>query len=147
MTKPMSAPVLSNSLDMLVKSPLNQVDDEMLVSAAKEFWYSNLSLESALRSFLAKRPDELAVRRAGYLFERFTRFSCATDDRVSEALAALKLVSRARPAVAAPNVGVSPRRFDALAATWGLSEGLGLKAQALLPFQTRHFEATQRAVA
>jgi hypothetical protein len=147
MTKPMSAPVLSDSLDMLVKNPLNQVDDELLVSAAKEFWYSDLSLETALSSFLAKRPDNVAVRRVGYLFERLTRFACATDDRVSEALTALKLVSGARPAVAVPNTGVSSRRFDALAATWGLTEGLGLKAQALLPFQTRHYEATQRAVA
>ena len=27
--------------------------------------------------------------------------------------------------------------------SWGLSEGLGLKVQALMPFQTRHYEAEQ----
>ncbi|MBC3302512.1 hypothetical protein H0Z09_15395 [Pseudomonas sp. SWRI18] len=35
-------------------------------------------------------------------------------------------------------------RRDDLAVSWGLSEGLGLKAQALMPFQTRHYEAEQR---
>ncbi len=35
MAKPFNAPVLSSALDTLVKSPLNQADDEALVCAAK----------------------------------------------------------------------------------------------------------------
>jgi len=38
-------------------------------------------------------------------------------------------------------------RRDELAMSWGLSEGLGLKVQTLMPFQTRYYAAEQRAAA
>ncbi|MBA1293844.1 hypothetical protein G7025_10785 [Pseudomonas lurida] len=147
MAKPFNGPVLSSALDTLVKSPLNQADDETLVSAAKAVWYSDMNIVGEVESFLDAHSSELELRRAGYLLERFTRFSCVTDSRVKEALKALELFS-----VSATKQDVKPQgtvalrsRRDELAASWGLSEGLGLKAQALMPFQTRHYEAQQRA--
>lgn len=146
MTKPFNAPVLSSALDTLVKSPLNQADDAALVSAAKAVWYSDANLVGEVRAFLKAHSSEVELRRAGYLLERFTRFSCATDTRVMEALKALELFSAsAAKQEVKPQGAVALRsRRDELALSWGLSEGLGLKAQALMPFQTRHYEAEQR---
>lgn len=139
-TKRHSATVLSTELERLAKLPLDQADDAVLVRVARAFWYSADSLETALNSFLHKRRSDVEVRRAGYLFERLTQFTCATDSRVSEANRALNLVVSHKPS----DVVATKGRVDRLALSWGLDKGLGLKVQALLPYQTRHFEATQR---
>lgn len=146
MAKPFNAPVLSSALDTLVKHPLNQADDDTLVSAAKAVWYSDVNLVGEVKRFLDGHSSELEVRRAGYLLERFTRFSCVTDSRVLEALEALELfsASASKPNVKPLGTVALRSRRDELAVSWGLSEGLGLKAQALMPFQTRHYEAQQR---
>ncbi|WP_262138408.1 hypothetical protein [Pseudomonas sp. Marseille-Q5117] len=138
-TKRPSATVLSTELERLAKRPLDQADDAVLVRAARAFWYSNDNLETALNSFLRTRRSDVEVRRAGYLLERLTQFTCATDARVSEANRALDLV------VAHKKSGIIAKgRVDRLALSWGLEKGLGLKVQALMPYQTRHFEASQR---
>lgn len=146
MAQPFNGPVLSSALDTLVKQPLNQADDDALVSAAKAVWYSDVNLVGEVRDFLDGHSSELEVRRAGYLLERFTRFSCVTDSRVLEALDALELFSASASKQDVKPLGIVALRSrrDELAASWGLSEGLGLKAQALMPFQTRHYEAQQR---
>lgn len=147
MAKPVSDQVLSTALDILVKSPLNHADDAALESAAKAVWYSNADVMNAAQAFLSQHSDELEVRRAGYLLERFTRFSCVTDSRVSEVFKALELFLLSTPKHEVPSqtaVALRKRR-DELALSWGLNEGLGLKAQTLMPFQTRHYEAEQRA--
>jgi len=151
MTKPPSGHVLSSALDTLVKKPLNQADDVALVSAAKAIWYSDSNLESEVTAFLNCHTDEVEVRRAGYLLERFTRFTrftCLSDLRVLETLNVLELFAHSTSVQAVMLQTVTPlrRRRDELAVSWGLSEGLGLKAQALMPFQTRHYEAEQRAM-
>ncbi|WP_095146450.1 MULTISPECIES: hypothetical protein [unclassified Pseudomonas] len=151
MAKPLNGHVLSSTLDTLVKCPLNQADDAALVSLAKTVWYSNSNsnsnLESEVRAFLRRHTSEVEVRRAGYLLERLTRFACVSDSRVSETFSALELFSSSTPKQEVkPQAAVSLRkRRDELAAIWGLSEGLGLKAQTLMPFQTRHYAAEQRA--
>ena len=146
MAKPINGPVLSSALDTLVKNPLNQADDDALVSAAKAVWHSDVNLVGEVRNLLDGHSSELEVRRAGYLLERFTRFSCVTDSRVLEALEALELfsASASKPYVKPLGTVALRSRRDELAVSWGLSEGLGLKAQALMPFQTRHYEAQQR---
>ncbi|MFD2884738.1 hypothetical protein ACFS4T_28670 [Pseudomonas lini] len=83
-------------MDTLVKRPLNQADDAALVSAAKAVWYSKLNLESEVTAFLNCHSDEVEVRRAGYLLERFTRFACVSDSRVSETLNAIELFLHTR---------------------------------------------------
>jgi hypothetical protein len=130
---------LSTQLTVLTKLPLDQADDAALVSAAQAVWYSDGSLENALAGFLQTPHSEMEVRRAGYLLERFTQFTCATNARVSEAYRALGLIAGSKVA----NVKCKGR-VDQLALSWGLEQGLGLKVQALLPFQTRHYEASQR---
>ncbi|MGY2684065.1 hypothetical protein [Pseudomonas tolaasii] len=146
MAKPFNGPVLSSALGTLVKSPLNQADDDALVSAAKAVWYSDANLVGEVKDFLDAHSSELELRRAGYLLERFTRFSCVTDNRVVEALHALELFSATASKQDVKPLGVVALRSrrDELALSWGLSEGLGLKVQALMPFQTRHYEAQQR---
>ncbi len=146
--KPINGPVLSDALDMLVKSPLNQADDSALVSAAKAVWYSDTSLVGEVKAFLEVHSSEVELRRAGYLLERFTRFSCATDSRVVEVLKVLELFQAAASKQEVKRQGTVAlgSRRDELAVSWGLSEGLGLKAQALMRFQTRHYEAEQRSV-
>jgi hypothetical protein len=130
-------------LDTLVKSPLNQADDAALMSAAKAVWYSDLNLESEVAAFLNGHTDPVEVRRAGYLLERFSRFACVSDIRVSETLNVLELFAHSTSNQVATLEEVAPlrRRRDELAVSWGFSEGLGLKAQTLMPFQTRHYEA------
>jgi hypothetical protein len=147
MSKSFDDHVLSSALDTLVRSPLDQADGVALVSAAKEVWYSEANLESEIKTFLKSHSDEVELRRAAYLLERFTRFACVSDNRVSETLHALELFT---PTTLKQNVisqqAVSLRnRRDELAVAWGLKESLGLKVQALMPFQTRHYEAEQRA--
>lgn len=147
MKSPVDGHVLSSALDTLVKNPLNQADDAALVNAAKAVWYSSSNLESEVTAFLNCHTDEVELRRAGYLLERFTRFACVSDSRVSEALSALQLFAHSTCRQAVIPLAVAPlrRHRDELAVSWGLSEGLGLKAQTLMPFQTRHYEAEQRA--
>ena len=148
MKSPVDGHVLSSALDTLVKNPLNQADDAALVNAAKAVWYSSSNLESEVTAFLNCHTDEVELRRAGYLLERFTRFACVSDSRVSEALNALELFAHSTSHQEATPQAVTPlcRRRDELAISWGLSEGLGLKAQTLMPYQTRHYEAEQRAM-
>ncbi|WP_033063890.1 hypothetical protein [Pseudomonas sp. GM18] len=148
MTKPANGHVLSSALDTLVKRPLNQADDAALVSAAKAVWYSKLNLESEVSAFLSRHSDEVELRRAGYLLERLTRFSCVSDSRVSETFNALEffVYSTSRQEIKLQTAVPLRRCCDELAAAWRLSEGLGLKAQVLMHFQTRHYEAEQREV-
>ncbi|WP_257153438.1 hypothetical protein [Pseudomonas sp. ICMP 561] len=140
-TKRMTPTVLSNELDLLAKRPLDQADDAVLVRAARAFWYSSDSLETALSFFLLKQRSDVEVRRAGYLLERFTQFTCASDARVTEAHRALSLVTSRKQGASAV---VAKGRADHLADSWGLEKGLGMKVQVLQPYQSRHFEATQR---
>lgn len=140
--------VLADALELLGRSPLNQADNDTLISAAQEVWYTHSSLESEIRFFLTRSPNEVAVRRAGYLLEKLTRFSCLSDERATETLSSLGLLLKQFRNV--KNVGYSQGtrlrdRRDELAASWGLNEGLGLKVQALLPYQTRHYAATRNA--
>ncbi|MVV47770.1 hypothetical protein EJA72_05840 [Pseudomonas sp. PB120] len=148
MTKLLVGQALSSALDTLVKSPLSQADDAALVSAAKAVWYSDSNLEREVTAFLQCHSDELEVRRAGYLLERFTRFACVSDIRVSETLNALELFahSTSRPLETSSVAARLRLRRDELAVSWGLSEGLGLKVQTLMPYQTRHYEAEQRSM-
>jgi hypothetical protein len=138
--------LLSDAMARLAGQPLSQADDDALVSLAHQVWYEHSSMESELRRFLASHPEELAVRRAGYLLERLTRFPCATDDRVRETLQALSLLICGFPRAAEGHEAAQVRlrdRRDELALSWGLNEGLGLKVQTLLPYQTRHYAAAR----
>ncbi|WP_433767529.1 hypothetical protein [Pseudomonas putida] len=148
MTKPLDGHVLSSALDTLVRSPLDQADDVALISAAKAVWYSDSNLECEVSVFLSCHNDDLQLRRAGYLLERFTRFACVSDTRVSETLNALELFARStsRKEMAAHTGMPLNQRRDVLAISWGLDEGLGLKAQTLMPYQTRHYAAEQQAL-
>lgn len=138
--------VLSETLNTLGQDPLDQADDEALVSLAHEVWYEHSSVDSELRLFLARDPDEVAARRVGYLLEKLTRFPCATDDRAVETLTALALLSKRFPRQDEldPPEGVRLRDLrDELAVSWGVNEGLGPKIQTLLPYQTRHYAASR----
>ncbi|AIN61999.1 hypothetical protein EON09_00025 [Pseudomonas soli] len=141
MAKRLDGNLFTSALDKLARSPLNEADDSTLVHVAQAVWYSDVDLVSAARAFLRCHPDELQVRRVGYLLEKLTRFSCASVHRVMDTRHALELFPHAMPIAQSPTA-VRKRR-DELAASWGLDEGLGLKAQALLPYQTRHYEARQ----
>ncbi|WP_226507504.1 hypothetical protein [Pseudomonas sp. MWU16-30317] len=124
-------------LGILVQQPLNQVNEFALVNAATAFWYSDIDLEVEIRCFLEPGRSELELRRAGYLIERLTRFPCLSDERAVIALARLPCWFphlRQESEAGLP----SSRRIDALAMSWGLLKGLGLKAQVILPYQTRH---------
>ncbi|SDG05247.1 hypothetical protein [Pseudomonas abietaniphila] len=146
MTKPSDRHILSEALDSLGRGPLSLADDETLISAAQEVWYEHSSLESELRLFLARSPDEVAVRRAGYFLEKLTRFTCLSEERASEALYSLSLLLkryRSQDELSdTPGARLRERR-DRLALCWGLDEGLGLKIQTLLPYQTRHYAASR----
>ena len=143
MANPLDRHILSEALDRLGRSPLNQADDDTLISAAHEVWYEHFSLDVELRFFLTRSPDEVAVRRAGYLLEKLTRFTCLSDDRASETLQLLSVLLknyRHEESSEVPGTRLSERR-DELAVAWGLTEGLGIKAQTLLPYHTRHYAA------
>jgi hypothetical protein len=146
MVDPADRHVLFETLNKLGQEPLNQADDETLVSLAHEVWYEHSSVDSELRLFLARDPDEVAARRVGYLLEKLTRFPCATDDRAFETLNALALLSKRFPRQDEldPPDGARLRDLrDELAVSWGLNEGLGPKIQTLLPYQTRHYAASR----
>jgi hypothetical protein len=146
MVDPTDGHVLSETLNKLGQEPLDQADDETLVSLAHEVWYEHSSVDSELRLFLARDPDEVAARRVGYLLEKLTRFPCATDDRAVETLTALALLSQRFPRQDEldPPEGVRLRDLrDELAVSWGVNEGLGPKIQTLLPYQTRHYAASR----
>jgi hypothetical protein len=135
--------VLADALARLGTAPLSQADDDTLVSLAHEMWYEHASLDTELRLFLQSNPDEVMMRRVGYLLEKMTRFPCMTDERAFETLRTLEtLLNRYRGDEVIPVPGTRLRdRRDELAASWGLTEGLGAKVQTLLPYQTRHYAA------
>ncbi|SEP94727.1 hypothetical protein SAMN03159444_00775 [Pseudomonas sp. NFACC02] len=146
MTQPSDRHILSEALDRLGKGPLSLADDQTLITAAQEVWYEHSSLESELRLFLARSPDEVAVRRAGYFLEKLTRFTCLSNERASEALYSLSLLLKRYRSQDEPSDTPGTRlreRRDKLAFCWGLDEGLGLKIQTLLPYQTRHYAASR----
>lgn len=129
---------LSKVLGILVAQPLNEANEVALVRAAIVFWYSDVSLEREVVKFLGRDRSDLELRRAGYLLERFTRFFCASDERAKECLNVLRDVFPLHPT--RTNMPARRRRVDNLALAWGLNEGLGLKVQAILAFQTRHVD-------
>ncbi len=143
MDSPVERHLLSEAMARLADQPLSQADDCALVSLAQEVWYEHSSMESELHRFLASNPDELAARRVGYLLEKLTRFPCATDERVRETLHALSVLMQRFPRQGCQQIAETRLRDrrDELALSWGLSEGLGLKVQTLLPYQTRHYAA------
>lgn len=132
--------VFSSALDTLTSKPLNQADSAALEDAAKELWYSENDLGSELVLFLEVERTLVELRRAGYLLERLTRFTCVTPDRLTEATEGLKHFQR----YAASESAVPASRGDALSVRWGLDESLGTKVQTLLPLQTRHYQAERR---
>jgi hypothetical protein len=135
--------VLADALARLGTTPLNQADDDTLVSLAHEMWYEHANLDTELRLFLQSNPDEVVMRRVGYLLEKMTRFPCMTNDRAFETLRTLDAFLKCyRGEEAVPVYGTRLRDLrDELAASWGLTEGLGAKVQTLLPYQTRHYAA------
>ncbi|MGI4841214.1 MAG: hypothetical protein ACRYF9_26830 [Janthinobacterium lividum] len=76
-------------LGILVQQPLDQANESALVRAATAFWYSDIDLQVEIRYFLEQGRSELELRRAGYLIERLTRFTCLSDERAAIALAGL----------------------------------------------------------
>ncbi|MNI98521.1 hypothetical protein D3C73_1573810 [compost metagenome] len=71
-----------------------------------------------------------------------------SDSRVLETLNALELFAHSisRQEVTLQSVVPLNQRRDVLAISWGLDEGLGLKVQTLMPYQTRHYAVEQRAM-
>jgi hypothetical protein len=129
---------ICSALSVLVSSPLCDADDTALADLARLFWYTNSSIDIELKLFSgnAHRSD-IEMRRLGYLLERLCRFTCATSDRVDETLRALgPLQSALREETM--NAAIKGRA-DSLASYWGLTEGLGMKAQIILPFQSRSY--------
>lgn len=127
-----------------MKEPLDKADGSVLVEAALAYWYTDFDLGPEIQRFLATTSEDIQIRRAAYLVEQFSQFTCATDWRVANAKVALEHLrgSLLEEVTFAP----CSRRYDKLAASWGLDKGFGLKVQALLPYQTRHYEATQRTL-
>ncbi len=140
MTKRPDGHVFSAALDTLTRKPLNQADSAALQDAATEVWYSDNNLSSELTLFLEVERTLVELRRAGYLLERLTRFTCVTPERLTEATEGLKHL---QPYAASEHASPT-RRGDALAVRWGLDESLGTKVQTLLPLQTRHYQAERR---
>ncbi|PPS31017.1 hypothetical protein BVY10_10355 [Pseudomonas amygdali pv. morsprunorum] len=130
--------LLSKAFSKLVVNSLREADELALVDAATICWYSKASVEREVSELLRQNLSELELRRLGYLIERFTRFSCMTGSRAKECCDVLMHVL---PVVRGPICTTQVKhRIDELAISWGLVEGLGLKVQVLLPYQTRHFD-------
>lgn len=129
---------LSLALDKLVAHPLSEADDLALIRAATICWYSEVSIEREVRDLLLHERSDLELRRLGYLLERFTRFPCMSNARALECCDVLrKVLPVVREAIGTRQDG---RRLDELAISWGLLDGLGLKVQVVLPYQTRHVD-------
>jgi hypothetical protein len=126
---------------------LNQADDAALVSA-KAVWYSNSDLEGELAAFLSCHTDEVersACRVSARAIHSLYVYPISACQKLLNALELVAHWTCGQP-VTPRTVTPLRRRRDELAVSWGLSEGLGLKAQILMPFQTRHYEAEQRAM-
>lgn len=131
-----------NALELLAVAPLNEANDAALADLARLFWYSNLNIKAELKQFLANLDhSDMEIRRVGYLLERFCRFTCVSNERVIETFVALApLMSKFRN----ETINTTAKgRTDSLANYWGLKEGLGLKVQIILPFQSRSYQFEQ----
>ncbi len=129
---------ISSALMVLVGAPLNEANEAALADLARLFWYSKSCIKTELKLFSDNfHPSEIEMRRVGYLLERLCRFTCVSNERASETLEAIApLMHKFRNE---PVNATAKGRMDSLASYWGLTEGLGIKAQIILPFQSRSY--------
>ena len=126
----MSGINLTDALSDLSRQGLAGADKHLVVEVAKAVWYS------ANVPNLGNMPAQLRAD-AGYIVDRLARFNVLPKWRKLQLLAALEPYKRLSP----PSTGSSCR--DPLAIAWGASADLTVFMPDLLPYQTRHFAATQ----
>lgn len=121
------------NFNKLVDVSLNEATSSLLGEVAKSVWYTGFipSLEGL---------DETAIKRAGYVIDRLSRFSC-TDVAQKAALRALVIHIRGGETLE-KDESIKDGYGDKLSLVWGLKdESLGWQFRQILPMQTRHFKS------
>lgn len=121
---------LNEALVALVQQGLLLADKERLIEVAKALWYSPEVPD----------PSNLPPQCQNdvcYVIDRLARFNVLSKSRKLQLLNAIEKFRK--------DLGTQPASatLDPLAASWGASGDLIPFMQDLLPFQTRHFAASQ----
>lgn len=122
---------LQRAFDQLVKQPNSNLSKNQLEQVALAVWYGDFVPN-------VNRYKGRQAAQAGFVLDKLSRFNCMTGEqkqRVRELLQDLKTEVTSLSSV---------QTQDRLAKMWGVDYPLADAFTALLPLQTRHFQA-QRA--
>ncbi|WP_127346650.1 hypothetical protein [Pseudidiomarina mangrovi] len=122
---------LQHAFDQLVKQPNSNLSKNRLEQVALAVWYGDFVPN-------VNRYKGRQAAQAGFVLDKLSRFNCLTAEqklRVREPLHSLKTEAAGFSSV---------QTKDSLAKMWGADYSLADAFTALLPLQTRHFQA-QRA--
>lgn len=123
---------LDQKLRKTVSSPLATLSAEDLKPIALAVWH-----EEYVPNLNFQDLELHELQRAGYVVDRLMRFNCVSNDRKRELMELVKDVKNNLPQEfthASTSQNVEP-----LAKKWNLGEDISHAIQALLPYQTRHY--------
>ncbi|MEM8718370.1 MAG: hypothetical protein AAGE84_03545 [Cyanobacteria bacterium P01_G01_bin.39] len=113
-----------------VSSPLDTLSAEDLKPIALAVWHEDYAPN-------LNDMELHELQRAGYVVDRLMRFNCVSNDRKRELMGLVKDVKETLPQESL-KILVS-QNVEPLARKWNLSEDISRAIQALLPYQTRHY--------
>ena len=130
----------------LVSSPFREQGSQKLVNVAVAVWYGEIVLLQGF-SKVAKDPniDDLSKKKALYIFDTLRRYPCVSAKRkqVAKQMISESTVLKGRSGDPLAEMRVKNFLLDRLAFEWGLSEDVSALMKDVLPYQTRHYAATQ----
>lgn len=133
----------------LVSTPFREQGSQKLVDVAVAVWYGDIVLLQGF-SKVAKDPnvDDLSKKKALYILDTLRRYPCvsAARKKAAKQIISENTVLKGRSGDPFAEVRVKEFLLDRLAFEWGLSEDVSALMQDVLPYQTRHYAATQNTI-
>lgn len=119
------------SLARLVRAPLSQAAPETLIEVALFVWYAPAPLPALKRALEAL--EGVQQRRARFALDVIRRYPCIDSERRQSLRDLVDL-----------KVSFEGGSMVDLLNAWGLDETETPNTKAILPYQTRHYAATQK---
>lgn len=134
-------------LAALARIPPGKVPPADLCNLARALWYgADVSVSGINQSINQVLGDLQCQRQALYLLDVLSRFSCMGEERAATLRGIVASGASLKPRCPCANAARRVARYelDPKAHAWGLEEDICRQMQYVLPFQTRHYAASQR---
>ncbi|MCL8307621.1 hypothetical protein [Pseudomonas putida] len=139
----------NDNLLELVSDPFRDQDSQKLIETAVVVWYGDIALLQGF-SEIARNPsiDDASKKKALYILDTLRRYPCVSAERkqVAKEIILKNIVLKSRSGDSLAEERVKTFMLDRLAFEWGLSEDVSALMKDVLPYQTRHYAATQNAI-